>query len=123
MCNSKTERLQEELSDHGVFAMWPTFYEREHDGEMSDGGGFIIEMSAVDAEGRSKKECKEIIEQVCYDLFYRESCGCSHDCCGCGFTSSWRVIVVEGVNVYGDEHLKGKPAYEVVVRFGYGLNY
>ncbi len=123
MCNSKTDRLKEELSDFGIEAMWPTFYEREHDGEMSDAGGFIIETSVIDTEGRSKKKCKKIIEQVCYDLFYRESCGCSHDCCGCAFTSSWRVIVTKGINVFGDPHLEGKPAFEVVVRFGYGLNY
>ena len=123
MCNSKTERLKEELSDHGIEAIYPTFYEREHDGEMSDGGGFIVTFFAIDYDADASESCEDRINRVCHDLYYREGCGCSHDCCGCVFTSSFKVTLNDARNFYADPHLKHKPAFDVVVKLGYGLNY
>ena len=123
MCKSKANRLKEELSDFGIEAIYPTFQEREHDGEMSDGGGFIVTFYAIDYDDDASELCDDRIREVCHDLYYRESCGCSHDCCGCVFTSSFNVMLKEANNFYGDDHLKGKPAFDVVVKLGYGLNY
>jgi hypothetical protein len=39
------------------------------------------------------------------------------------FTSSFKVTLNDARNFYGDDHLKGNPAFDVVVKLGYGLNY
>ena len=116
------------LEPYHIHASCVDIYQRcGVDGEdMTDAGGVAIKgyiVDLVDDYDHDEAELGYRLREALDGLFYDSGCGCAHDCCGHRFTTTSRVSLEKAVNIYADEWLKGKEAYNFFAYYNYGFNY
>lgn len=118
------ERVKSELEEHTMHGSCLSVYRKGDAEDMTDAGGVAIHGYIIDlADEHDEAELHNRVREALDYVFYDHGCGCAHDCCGHRFTFTSRVFLEKARNIYGDEWLKGREAYNFFAYYNYGFNY